>query len=138
MVDHEIINLTNGLLKNKAISRQNFDHQVAALDCNFPLDYLEFMAVHNGAEGDMAESWLQLWPIEQLLEINKGYAVADYLPEILLVGSNGGGEAFGIRKREGTFIQVPFLFDEDGVADIGDSFKAFLLALNTPFEDRIT
>lgn len=138
MIDYEIIELTRNLEKNEAILLHDLSNHVEALDCNFPADYLDFMALHNGAEGDMIESWLQLWPIEQLLSINEGYAVAEYLPEIILIGSNGGGEAFGIRKRGGTFIQVPFLFDEDQITDIGYNFKTFLLALNRPFEERIT
>jgi hypothetical protein len=136
-MDNEIISLTQSLSKNVALAPQDFSTCVEVLGCNFPEDYLEFMALYNGAEGEMQQSWLQLWPIQELSELNEGYEVSSYLPNVLLIGSNGGGEAFGIKKQEGTFVQVPFLFNEEDVSEIGSSFKEFLVALNRPFIDRI-
>jgi hypothetical protein len=129
-MDNEINGLTQSLTKNVPLGSQEFSACLEALDCNFPEDYLEFMVLYNGAEGEMQQSWLQLWPQQELSELNNGYEVSNYLPNVLLIGSNGGGEAFGIRKQEGTFVQVPFLFDEEDVSDIGSSFKEFLMILN--------
>jgi len=58
--------------------------------------------------------------------------MSSYPPNVLLIGSNGGGKAFGIKKQEGTFVQVPVLFNEEDVSEIGSSFKEFLIALNRP------
>jgi hypothetical protein len=52
----------------------------------------------------MQQSWLQLWPIQELSELNEGYEVSSY----------------------------PFLFNEEDVSEIGNSFKEFLIALNRP------
>ena len=36
-----------------------------------PAEYINFMKKHNGGEGDTGESWLMLYPFEELVEINE-------------------------------------------------------------------
>ncbi|PSL19890.1 SMI1/KNR4 family protein [Chitinophaga ginsengisoli] len=139
-MDKEIVNLTNKLeKKGPPANPETFETIVDALDCNFLPDYLDFMLAHNGAEGEMEESWLKLWPVEEIEEANKGYhGSPDNLPDVLLIGTNGGGEGFGIRKATGVFIQVSLIdMDEENLSEIGRTFKEFLIALNTDFFTRI-
>jgi hypothetical protein len=52
----------------------------------------------NGGEGQVGpEGYLQLWPIETLVEMNKNYDAVRSYPGHVLVGSNGGGEAITLR-----------------------------------------
>lgn len=68
-----------------------------------PKEYVEFMKNHNGGEGDAGESWLVLFPIEELQEINDEYH--EFLPEgNIIIGSNGGGELFGVNSVGQYFI----------------------------------
>ena len=54
-----------------------------------PEEYVAFMKAHNGGEGDTGESWLFLFPIEELQEVNDDYH--EFLPEgNIIIGSNGG------------------------------------------------
>lgn len=38
-------------------------------DVVLPNDYIELMKKHNGGEGDIGETWLILYPLEELQEI---------------------------------------------------------------------
>jgi hypothetical protein len=98
-----------------------------------PDDYLQFLRQGNGGEGVIGEnSYLMLWGIEDLWRLNREYEVQEYAPGLLLIGSNGGGEAFAYDTRESrwSLVQVPFVgMDLTAVEVIADSFRSFLEAL---------
>jgi cell wall assembly regulator SMI1 len=110
-MDNVIIDLTSKLDKNPPADPEVLQAIVDSLDCNFPPDYLDFMLAHNGAEGEMEESWLRLWPVEELEEGNRDYNGApDNLPDVLLIGTNGGGDGFDgtLEKR----VKMPVRLSE--------------------------
>ena len=59
-------------------------------DVVLPNDYIELMKKHNGGEGDIGETWLILYPLEELQEINDDYEIEEILPGHIIIGSNGG------------------------------------------------
>ena len=79
-------------------------------DVVLPKDYIEFMKKHNGGEGDIGETWLILYPLEELQEINDDYEIEEFLPGHIIIGSNGGGELYGIDNK-GNYFNVPVLMD---------------------------
>ena len=84
-----------------------------------PKEYVEFMKEHNGGEGDTGESWLVLFPIEELKEINDDYH--DFLPDgNIIIGSNGSGELFGLNS-DGKYFIVPVIIEEEYLEVVGDS-----------------
>lgn len=83
-----------------------------------PKQYLEFMKRHNGGEGDIGESWFVLYRLEELQEINDDYEIAEYLPDHIIIGSNGAGELYGI-DIDGNYFNVPDMIDEDDVTVFG-------------------
>lgn len=84
-----------------------------------PKEYVEFMKEHNGGEGDTGESWLVLFPIEELKEINDDYH--DFLPDgNIIIGSNGSGELFGLNS-DGKYFIVPEIIEEEYLEVVGDS-----------------
>lgn len=84
-----------------------------------PKEYVEFMKEHNGGEGDTGESWLVLFPIEELKEINDDYH--DFLPDgKIIIGSNGSGELFGLNS-DGKYFIVPEIIEEEYLEVVGDS-----------------
>lgn len=87
-----------------------------------PKDYVEFMKKHNGGEGDIGETWLILYPLEELQEINDDYEIEQFLPNHIIIGSNGGGELYGIDGK-GNYFNVPVLIDEDDVALLGTDIE---------------
>lgn len=100
---------------------------------NIPQNYIDFMTEHNGGEGDIGESWLILFPIEELKEINDSYNVPEYLPDHIIVGSNGGGEFFGI-DPDGKYFIVPSLLDMDEITILCDDIKILSNKINQFWE----
>lgn len=93
-----------------------------------PSEYIEFMKKHNGGEGDTGESWLVIYPVEELKEINDNYR--EYLPEgNIIIGSNGGEELIGLNS-EGQYFIVPEIIEEDYMKVIGDSIENLPVDIN--------
>jgi len=72
------------------------DLQVA-LGYNLPTAYLRLLAETNGAEwgvhdGNSGEC-LVLWQVNEIVTMNQGYQIQRWLPDVLAVGSDGGGDA---------------------------------------------
>lgn len=94
-----------------------------------PDDYAEFLQQANGGEGFVGNAYIILWRVEELLEMNKAYQVAEYASGLFLFGSDGGGEAFALDTRSNAkpIVSVPFVGMELKLArPIASSFKAFL------------
>lgn len=83
-----------------------------------PKKYLEFMKTHNGGKGDIGETWLELFSLEELQEINDDYCIDDFLPDHIIIGPNGNGELYGI-DSEGMYFNVPAIMEEDEVIVLG-------------------
>jgi hypothetical protein len=131
IMDEEISYLTSQFDKNPPLEAQTFAEVLQSIDLSFPPGYLEFMSEYNGGEGGILEGqWLVLWPLEELQENNEMYNVPEFAPGLFLIGSNGGGLAFGVKRTEATFVQVDFYAIADEEAeDIGREFKSFLKGL---------
>jgi hypothetical protein len=100
------------------------------LDVSFPEDYINFIIKSNGATGDVGGSYLQLWPIEDVLSRNTALGVAEYAQSLVLFGSDGGGLAYGFNYQSTpmTIVGVDYVsigVDEDTVI-CGYSFVEFL------------
>ena len=70
-----------------------------------------------------------LWSIEELVEFNKSYQVDEFAPGLLLIGSDGSGEAFAFDTRINPWqmVQVPFVgMSLDDVEVLAPSFELFL------------
>ncbi|MBO5092817.1 MAG: SMI1/KNR4 family protein [Lachnospiraceae bacterium] len=94
-----------------------------------PEQYLEFMKKHNGGRGDIGETWMELFPLEELQEINDDYEIEEFLPDHILIGSNAGGEFYGI-NRAGNYFNVPAIFEKETVTVLGDDIDSFWDKIN--------
>ncbi len=94
-----------------------------------PDDYIEFMKNHNGGEGDIGESWLQLFRLEELQEMNDMYNIAQFLPEHIIIGSNGGGEFYGINS-DGEFFIISSMFDMESLTYLCSDMNSFAENIN--------
>jgi hypothetical protein len=77
---------------------------------SLPTEYFELLAASNGGEGELGAEpgWFQLWPAEQVEDLNLDYEVPANLPGWVGIGSNGGGELFALDEL-GTILMVPFI-----------------------------
>lgn len=99
-----------------------------------PEEYVAFMKAHNGGEGDIGESWLVLFPIEELQDVNDDYH--EFLPEgNIIIGSNGGGELFGINNT-GQYFIVPELIEEEYLEVIGESIESLPADINRYWNEQ--
>ncbi|OOF46311.1 SMI1/KNR4 family protein [Rodentibacter trehalosifermentans] len=76
---------------------------------NLPDDYISFLTFHNGGEGFVQEQYLILWKAEELIEFNHDYEVREYVDNLFLIGSNGGGEAIGYDLDTMDIVMIPFI-----------------------------
>jgi len=97
-----------------------------------PQDYVCFLQKMNGGEGEFGESYLALWSIDDIVERNRGYMVAEATPGLLVFGSDGGNEAFGfdLRSNAKEIVAVPFIvLDWKDSIRVAPTFTAFLEAM---------
>ncbi|AGF55940.1 hypothetical protein B0P06_005804 [Clostridium saccharoperbutylacetonicum] len=87
------------------------------LKVKFPADYVDFMEKFNGGEGSVGKEYLIMYKINEIIEVNDDCEVSEYVPGIILFGSNGGGEyfAFDYRESEIKYIIIPSMLDYDDI-----------------------
>ena len=128
-MNNTVSKLTKQLILNELIDENRFNETIKSFDCKFPLEYLEFMRAKNGGEGPIGDNnYIRFWPFEELKEANSDYHVEEFAPELLLIGTDGGGTAYGFRKLEGTFVEVPFIgmSDPEEIVERGKTFLEFV------------
>ncbi len=122
---------------SEARSIERINHEFGS---RFPESYLRLMGASNGVEGFIAsDSYLMLWPIEELPRLNEGYAVDEFVPGLTLIGSNGGSIAYAIdtRGQSPTFVAVPFeALSLDNVTHLAGTAEEFLSVLRQPTCDE--
>ncbi len=100
------------------------------LGAKLPPEYVQFLRTTNGGEGFIGRhAYVIFWGAEELVSMNKAYEVAKYAPGLLVLGSDGGGEAYGFdtRNPQWEILQVPFVGMAWDLAEpVGATFIAFL------------
>lgn len=100
-------------------------------DIKLPEDYITFMQQYNGGEGDVGENYLAMYPLNEIIECTEDYEVEKYIPGLVLIGSNLGGEAFALDYRTDkiNYIMIPFMFEEDAIIVLSQNIEGFLSKL---------
>lgn len=104
-----------------------------------PEDYLALLRYSDGGEGTLGiqPGWLQLWSSADVLEHNKGYAIAECLPGFIGFGSNGGGELLAFDTQSGKpwkIVMIPFISTSaDEARVIANDFAEFIRAIGRHF-----
>ena len=120
------------LLKDFEFNDPASEDQIVAFErtegTRLPNRYRDFLKMGNGGEGPVGEfGYANFWKIEEIAGLNRDYHVQDYLPAYLVIGSDGGGEAFAIKRDETIYVQVPFVgLSEEDCMVMGTSFEEFL------------
>ncbi len=101
-----------------------------SIDFLLPPDYVEVMKSFNGWEGEVGDSsWLQLFPIEELLEVNKDYSyLMSEIPNYFLIGKDAADTGFAFHKYDHTFHAFGLMsdFERDHIDLYGSSFLEFV------------
>jgi hypothetical protein len=119
-MDEKLINKLANINKNKFSS-------TSTIPSHLPKDYIKFLELYNGGNGFIGEnSYIHLWSVDEIEEYNVGYMVEEFIPGIILIGSDGAEMAYGI-QRDGKYIEVPFIgMDYNEVTVIASNFNDFI------------
>ncbi len=107
----------------------------AEVKITLPADYLIFLEYSNGGEGrlGMDPGRFQIWPAQEVVQLNRDYEVQRWLPHLLGFGSDGGGKllAFEIKvEADWPVCMVPFGdLTPESIRIIAPNFAALIQAL---------
>lgn len=73
-----------------------------------PKPYVEFLKLSNGGAFEVEGAYLDLWPAQEVVALNRDYKIREFLgSQVLAIGSDGGGE--GILLSQNPNIGVGLL-----------------------------
>ena len=100
------------------------------LDFLLPIDYIDVIKKLNGGEGDIGEnSWLKLYPIEDLIQVNKDYTLLlEQIPDYFLIGKDAADTGYAFHKHKGTYHSFGLMsnFKTDSINFCGNNFLEFI------------
>jgi hypothetical protein len=101
----------------------------SALGRRLPEDYITLMRDGNGGEGPVGEhGFLRIWPLAEVVDQTRRYARFDQFEDLVVFGTDGGGEAFCF-DTVGRYLAVPFVGGREDRTIAGDSLGNFLRKL---------
>lgn len=87
--------------------KKDFSVTFDKLKFNLSDDYIEFLNNTGGAEGIINENYINLYSYAEILKWNDAYAVPEFLPNYLLIGTLND-EAIVINQNS-CYFRVPFI-----------------------------
>jgi len=119
------------ILKNDSqFSKDELNKIQKEINFHFPSDYIELMIEYNGGEGGVGEnSWLCLFPIEGLLEINADYRLLmERIPDYILFGKDAADTGYAFNKINSSIHSFGLMsdFKTDKIEFCGNTFTEFL------------
>ena len=115
-------------LKNPEARIHDTERAELELGRSFPSDYRQFLLWSNGGEGYIGSTYFSFWEVGRLKELNVSYRIDYYLPNILGIGTDSGGECYALDFRDDPstplLVQVPLGdLDEESVVFLAHSLK---------------
>jgi hypothetical protein len=104
--------------------------EVAILQINsLPSDLMDFYKVCDGINGDLeGETSLIIYSSDIIHSRNLDYEVAEYLPEYIMIGDDGGGVAILMHKiTQIIYASGMGALDETMMVKISDNLEIFLI-----------
>jgi len=96
-----------------------------------PSDYVAAIRQFGGREGFLGNQYLRLHRLDELPMLNAAYDVPNLSPEIIIFGSDGGGEAFAFTLHQHAVAQIPFIpLSLENAIVKSTSFTDFIQQLN--------
>lgn len=116
------------LNENRPPKEEDIQEFVNSINFKLPSGFIEFFKQRNGAEYQGINGFLILWPLTDMIELNKEYNVDEYAPGFFIFGSDGGDSSYCIEKVTGYIYEMPFI----GMSNQEASFicKSFTELLN--------
>lgn len=98
-----------------------------AVGISFPQQYKEFMLFSNGAVGDVGNSYLTIWELEDVQDFYEDCCEGD-LDNVVLFASDGAKMGYGFDKgKSGSIVSVPLdSLEVDYVEFCANTFDEFM------------
>jgi hypothetical protein len=128
-MNEDISKIIDKLYLNDAVSESRLFDIQRKFGIRFPADYVDFLKTSNGAEGNIGQSYIMLWSLEDIVTLNEAYAVNEFAPGLLIIGSDGGGTAyaFDLRTEQMQLVEVPFIgMSLDEIRVLSNTFDGFI------------
>ncbi len=122
--------LSNVVKNEKGASIEAIKNIKRELDFDLPKVYLEILMEFNGGEGEIGKnSLLNLYPVEELIDINKDYIILlEQIPQYFIIGKDAADTGYALHKQYGTFHSFGLMsnFETDFIEFCGNSFFEFI------------
>ncbi len=118
------------------VEPQRISDAEAAVGMSLPQDYRSLLEETDGFEGFLDsndEVFLSFWSVADIPELNAGYAVGEFLPGVVLLGTDGGDTGYGFTTRDGQprYVAVPLVgMSPETLKEVSGSFDEFLSGLS--------
>lgn len=131
-----------GLQRCEGASQQAIDAIEQYFEIRLPDDYRVFLAASNGIEGFLGEGgYLSLYSAEDVVELSGIGCIKEFAPGFLMVGSDGGGELFGLLKDETgslRYVRTPAIgLLETAIDEVGSTFLEMLEWIEADESDEV-
>ena len=98
-----------------------------SINFEYPNDYLSFINDLEDLEISSDSGYIELFPLNELEEINKEYETDEYAPNFIAIGTNGSGVGIFINKENKQIYSIPFVgMEESDAVLLANSFSEFI------------
>lgn len=127
-MDSRAQELLAGCTLKSGASPETLTKLTVAMPVKLPLDYLSFLSWSDGLDGFVGENYLILYSAEEVRTLG----VCEYWPPFIVIGSDGGGEAFAYdtHSADMPIVNIPFIGIDEPPRFLGHSFPEFLQRLH--------
>ncbi len=124
----DLRSLAEGLELNEGAPPDTIEAVQAALGVTFPEDLVSFLRDSNGAEGLIGDGYLNLFPVEELVELNEIPLMGLPNRRFVLFASDGGGESSVLDASADPprILEIPDSIDPEDERPVGTSMADLL------------
>ncbi|TAH40826.1 MAG: hypothetical protein EYC69_10005 [Bacteroidetes bacterium] len=97
------------IIKKMAPTNEEIESFLSQISFNLPVGFIDFFKEANGVDISTEENYVFLWPLTDMIHLNKEYNVEVYAPDFFIFGSDGGDTAFALEKSTGNIYEMPFI-----------------------------
>ena len=110
LIKSDILDFLNVEDVRSPAKQEEIEMAQEVIKVDLPEQYVNLLLLTNGYEGFIGKSYISLWKIEELVELNDAYGVKEFAPNLVLFGSDGGGEAYAFdASKDMVIINIPFI-----------------------------
>jgi hypothetical protein len=97
------------------------------IHASLPSDFRSFLLEDGGGAGFIGEGYTVFHGPDELVDAHRGLRADEFFPDLIIIGSDGGGELFAIDRGTGRYVMTPGIGDEPAIrVDAGGTFAELI------------